>query len=179
MIVAKHSCSSFADSGSQEEEIVMLNDSFRLAVWRLPAAPAAAASAPAPASAAAAAAPEEAASSSAAGAASTSTAAASSLEAPDPYTQLKMLFPGLSEQEVLKSMHAMHNPRFKYRRRRRATDAHRKAMQKVAVTGESDAVLMAFTETRFRSYSVDRSPDGRFVAVGEQNFLSCFSACFS
>ncbi|KAL0047594.1 hypothetical protein WJX82_007383 [Trebouxia sp. C0006] len=35
-----------------------------------------------------------------------------------------------------------------------------------AVPDHSDAVLLAFTKPRFRAYSITRSPDGRFVAIG-------------
>lgn len=92
-------------SGSQDEEIVMLNNSFCLALWRLPAASAALPSA----------------------AASASAAFSSSAERP----------------------------------------SHQAAIAETAVCDSDDAVLLAFTHTRYRVYSIARSPNGKFIAVGE------------
>ena len=139
-------------AGSQNEEIVMLHNSFNLAVWRLPPAPppaipssaAAAASAASPAAAAAsppapscAACPPDA-------------AASCSNPAADPATPV--LYPHRSGPGYY--------------------DDHGKLTActsdgSTAVPDHSDAVLLAFTKPRFRAYSITRSPDGRFVAIGK------------
>ena len=38
------------------------------------------------------------------------------------------------------------------------------------ISADADAVLLAFTHPRYRIYSIARSPDGRFVAVGQSLF---------
>lgn len=38
------------------------------------------------------------------------------------------------------------------------------------ISADADAVLLAFTYPRYRIYSIARSPDGRFVAVGQSLF---------
>ena len=130
----------------------MLHNSFNLAVWRLPPAPppaipssaAAAASAASPAAAAAsppapscAACPPDA-------------AASCSNPAADPATPV--LYPHRSGPGYY--------------------DDHGKLTActsdgSTAVPDHSDAVLLAFTKPRFRAYSITRSPDGRFVAIGK------------
>ena len=150
-------------AGSQTEEIVMLHNSFCLAVWRLPAAPrpampssaaaAASASSPAPSSAAC---PPDA-------------AASCSNPAAEPATAV--FYPPRRETDYY--------------------DAHGHnhtvctAAGSTAVPDHSDAVLLAFTKPRFRAYSITRSPDGRFVAIGKvavaggwaQSMRRCMHAC--
>ena len=165
----------------------MLNNSFTLAVWRLPAADAAAASAANAAAASASATTPEAAdltisqrkamcatmqswgaSHAGAAAASTSAAAASYSAELDQDTLIEMSVPDLEEEDAYMTPRSEAAFWAKVGERRRETrEVKEKAMQEVVITGDSDAVLMAYTQTRFRVYSIDRSPDGRFVAVGE------------
>ena len=48
----------------------------------------------------------------------------------------------------------------------------RKCASSTAVPRDADAVLLAFTRPRFRAYSIARSPDGRFVAIGKCTFVA-------
>ena len=123
----------------------MLHNSFCLAVWRLPLAPspampslaATAASASSPASSSAACPPDA--------------AASSSDPAADPATS---------------DFHPPRNePGYDDAHGRKQTACT--AAGSTAVPDHSDAVLLAFTSPRFRAYSITRSPDGRFVAIGK------------
>lgn len=123
----------------------MLHNTFCLAVWRLPATPAAASSAT-PAAAASA-------SQSAAAAESPSLDAAASSLLPSLQTTAGS---GLNAPSAF-SHH---------------TQRGGKCASSTAVPREADAVLLAFTRPRFRAYSIARSPDGRFVAIGKCTFVA-------
>ncbi|DBA91082.1 TPA: hypothetical protein ACH3X1_016047 [Trebouxia sp. C0004] len=116
------SCSTI--TGSQHEEIIMLHNSFCLAVWCLPATPP-----PAMPS---------------------SAAASSSDPAADPATTV-FFPPGRGPN---------------YSDHHGYTQTACTAPGSTAVPDHSDAVLLAFTKPRFRAYSITRSPDGKFVAIG-------------
>ena len=143
----------------------MLHNTFCLALWRLPAASAAAssisasASSPAPTSTA----PLDpaAATSSAANSAS---APASRLSTPAAATSAKPSAKLLAEP----SAHVSGRPGHKGASHLQSQSNHTPA----AICEDADAVLLAFTYPRYRIYSIARSPDGRFVAVGQSLFLT-------
>ncbi len=147
-------------AGSQNEEIVMLHNSFNLAVWRLPPAPppaipssaAAAASAAPPAAASAASPAAAAASPPAPSCAACPPDAAASCSNPAAHPAIPVLYPHRSGPGYY--------------------DDHGKLTActsdgSTAIPDHSDAVLLAFTKPRFRAYSITRSPNGRFVAIGK------------
>ena len=149
-------------AGSQDEEIVMLHNTFCLALWRLPAASAAASSAYASASCPAPAptAPVDTATSSAATSAS---APASSLSTLAAATSAATSAKPSAEPSATTSG-----------RRDHTTASHQqfKSCHSSPISEDADAVLLAFTYPRYRIYSIARSPDGRFVAVGQSFFLT-------
>ena len=130
----------------------MLHNSFNLAVWRLPPAP------------------PPATPTSAAAAASAASPAAASASSPAPYSAACP--PGTAascSDPAADPATADFHP---HRRGISYHDDHGKqtactSAGSTAVTDHSDAVLLAFTKPRFRAYSITRSPDGRFVAIGK------------
>ncbi len=140
-------------AGSQNEEIVMLHNSFNLAVWRLPPAPPPAT--PTSAAAAASAASPAAASASSPAPSSAAcpfdTAASCSDPAADPATAV--FHPHRREPRYYHDSHGKQTA---------CTSAG-----STAVPDHADAVLLAFAKPRFRAYSITRSPDGRFLAIGK------------
>jgi hypothetical protein len=150
-------------AGSQNEEIVMLHNSFCLAVWRLPAAPPAAMP------------------SSAAAAASASSPAPSSAACP-PDAAASCSNPAAHPATAVFYIHRGDPGSFEAHGQ---TQTACTAAGSTAVTDQSDAVLLAFTKPRFRAYSITRSPDGRFVAIGKvavaggraQSMCRCMHAC--
>ena len=139
-------------AGLQDEEIVMLQHSLCLALWRLPAAsspaPSASASAPSSRSLHSAALSDEPSAScltatpvippAAPPAASPATTSAAASGGPD-------------------AEGASHQP----------SNSAGQLKPSSWVPEEADAALLAFTYPRYQVYSIARSPDGRFVAVGQ------------
>lgn len=154
----------------------MLNNSFTLALWRLPPSvlahttPAAsmAASEPPAEPAAASAASQSPAPAAASASASTSRAASAPDAASEdavspPQTLQHFSHPSSGIQGAVASADSTtHGPR-----------APARSQHTPPVAPECDAVLMACVQLRFRAYSIDRSPDGRFVAVGKPQLLTC------
>ncbi|KAL3131291.1 hypothetical protein ABBQ38_000584 [Trebouxia sp. C0009 RCD-2024] len=149
------SCSSMP--GSQDEEIVMLQQRYCLALWRLPAASS----------------PASSASASASPSGIPSSAAPSDAPSASPPTATPAT-PPAAPQPVPSAAPPAASPAAASAAASGGPDAegasHLPSGQPESscwVREEADAVLLAFTYPRYQAYSIARSPDGRFVAVGD------------
>ena len=132
----------------------MLHNNFCLALWHLPAASTAASSASASASSPAAAPMASAAAT--ASAATSASAPPSSISASAAATSAKPSTDASGRPDHKERSHLQPGSR----------------RTPTPISEDADAVLLAFTYPRYRIYSIARSPDGRFVAVGQSFFLT-------
>lgn len=144
-------------AGSQDEEIVMLQQRYCLALWRLPAASS----------------PASSASASASPSGIPSSAAPSDAPSASPPTATPAT-PPAAPQPVPSAAPPAASPAAASAAASGGPDAegasHLPSGQPESscwVREEADAVLLAFTYPRYQAYSIARSPDGRFVAVGQ------------